>query len=298
MERRKDNVNRNIFIEKNTIMEKILKVWFITGASSGFGKSFAEYAIGQGYGVVVTARRLDKLESIKASAPDQVEAIKMDVNNTEEVTQAVKQAIGRFGKIDVLINNAGFGIVGAVEETPENELRAQMETNFFGAVSLTRVLLSIFRQQASGAIVNISSLGGQLSYPGFGAYSASKFALEGFSEALAAEVAPLGIKVLIVEPGQFRTDLAGSAMKYMPEIPAYKDTVGPTRNFAASMHGTQEGDPIKAAAAIDKALSAENTPLRLQLGEDAVNAIRQHSESLLKDLSAWEQVAVNTKIGG
>lgn len=277
-------------------MEKNTKVWFITGASSGFGKSFAGYAISKGYSVVVTARRLDKLESIKAAAPNQVEAIKMDVNNQEEVAKAVQQAIARFGKVDVLINNAGFGIVGAVEETPDHELRAQMETNFFGAANVTRALLPLFRQQASGAIVNISSLGGQLSYPGFGAYSASKFALEGLSEALAAEVAPLGIKVLIVEPGQFRTDLAGSAMKYMPEIADYKDTVGATRSFAQNMHGTQFGDPVKAAAAIDQALAATNTPLRLQLGEDAVNAIRQHSEQLLQDLKAWEQVAVNTRL--
>lgn len=279
-------------------MKEKSKVWFITGASSGFGKSFATYAIDKGYKVIVTARRLDQLERIKASAPERVEAIKMDVTHVEGVTQAVKQAIDRFGKIDVLINNAGFGIVGAVEETSDNELRAQMETNFFGAVNVTQALLPVFRQQASGAIVNISSLGGQLSVAGFGAYSASKFALEGLSEALAAEVAPLGIKVLIVEPGQFRTALAGSAMKYMPEIPAYKETVGKTRDFALTMNGTQEGDPIKAAAAIDQALSAENTPLRLQLGEDAVNAIRQHSESLLKDLSTWERVAMTTKIGG
>ncbi|SEV88128.1 NADP-dependent 3-hydroxy acid dehydrogenase YdfG [Chitinophaga sp. YR573] len=274
------------------------KVWFITGASAGFGKSFAEYAIQQGYQVVVTARRLDKLESIKALAPDQVEALRMDVNNNTEVSQAVTSAVSRFGRVDVLINNAGYGIVGAVEETPEDELRAQMETNFFGAVSVTRALLPLFRQQQSGAIVNISSLGGQLSVPGFGAYSASKFALEGISEALAAELAPLGIKVLIVEPGQFKTELAGAAMRYMPELAAYKDTVGPTRNFAQTMHGTQEGDPFKAAAAIDKALLAANTPLRLQLGEDAVNAIKQHSENLLKDLAAWEQVAVDTKLNG
>lgn len=272
------------------------KVWFITGASAGFGKSFAEYAIQQGYQVVVTARRLDKLESIKALAPDQVEALRMDVNNNTEVSQAVTSAVSRFRRVDVLINNAGYGIVGAVEETPEDELRAQMETNFFGAVSVTRALLPIFRQQQSGAIVNISSLGGQLSVPGFGAYSASKFALEGISEALAAELAPLGIKVLIVEPGQFKTELAGAAMRYMPELAAYKDTVGPTRNFAQTMHGTQEGDPFKAAAAIDKALLAANTPLRLQLGEDAVNAIKQHSENLLKDLAAWEQIAVDTKL--
>lgn len=172
-----------------------------------------------------------------------------------------------------------------------------METNFFGAVNVTQALLPIFRQQKSGAIVNISSLGGQLSFAGFGAYSASKFALEGLSEALAAEIAPLGIKVLIVEPGNFRTELAGSAMKYMPEMAAYKDTVGQTRNFAKGMNGTQEGDPFKAAAAIDKALTAEKTPLRLQLGEDSVNAIKQHSKNLLQELEEWEPVALNTKLG-
>lgn len=274
----------------------VKKVWFITGASGGFGKSFAEYAIQQGYQVVVTARRLDKLESIKMLAPDQVEAIRMDVNNNDEIAAAVKAVIARFGRVDVLINNAGYSIVGAVEETPEAELRALMDTNFFGAVSVTNALLPLFRQQQSGAIVNISSMGGQLSFPGFAAYSASKFALEGLSEALAGEMAPLGIKVMIVEPGQFKTELAGAAMKHMPEIAAYESTVGPTRNFAKTMHGTQEGDPAKAAAAIDKALSAPNTPLRLQLGEDAVVAIKQHSENLLKDLAEWEQLAADTKL--
>jgi len=272
------------------------KVWFITGASSGFGKAFAEYAITQGYKVIVTARRLDKLENIKALAPDQVEAIKMDVNNNAEISDAVKKAIDRFGRVDVLINNAGYGIVGAVEETPESELRALMDTNFFGAASVTQALLPIFRQQRSGAIVNISSLGGQLSFAGFSAYSASKCALEGFSEALADELAPLGIKVLIVEPGNFRTELAGAAMKHMPELDAYKETVGATRKFARGMNGTQEGDPAKAAAAIDKALAAEKTPLRLQLGEDSINAIKKHSENLLQDLAAWQSVAVDTKL--
>lgn len=271
------------------------KVWFITGASGGFGKSFAEYAIRQGYQVVVTARRLDKLEDIKALAPEQVEAIRMDVNNNEEIATAIQAVKARFGRVDVLINNAGYGIVGGVEETPETELRALMDTNFFGAVNVTRALLPLFREQQSGAIVNISSMGGQLSFPGFGAYSATKFALEGISEALAAEMAPFGVKVVIVEPGQFKTELAGAAMKHMPEIPGYESTVGTTRNFAKSMHGTQEGDPAKAAAAIDVALSAPNTPLRLQLGEDAVVAIKQHSENLLKDLAAWESVAASTK---
>jgi len=272
------------------------KVWFITGASSGFGKAFAEYAIGQGYNVVVTARRVDKLDAIRALAPAQVEAIPMDVTDNAAIAAATEQAIRRFNRIDVLINNAGYGIVGAVEETPEAELRAQMETNFFGAVAVTKALLPLFRQQRSGAIVNISSLGGQLSFAGFSAYSASKFALEGMSEALAGELAPFGIKVLIVEPGQFRTDLAGDSMKHMPEMDAYKDTVGKTREFAKNMGGTQEGDPLKAAAAIDKTLQAPTTPLRLQLGKDAIDAIRQHSETLLNDMAAWEQAGVATRI--
>jgi NAD(P)-dependent dehydrogenase (short-subunit alcohol dehydrogenase family) len=270
------------------------KVWFITGASSGFGKAYTEYAVQQGYNVVITARRLDKLKELRSIAPDQVEAIKMDVNNNEEIISAVKQAIDRFGHIDVLINNAGYGIVGAVEETPEDELRAQMETNFFGAVAVTKAVLPVMREQKTGAIVNISSLGGQLSFAGFGAYSASKFALEGISEALAAEVAPFGIKVLIVEPGAFRTELASSAMKHMPAMDAYKDSVGKTREFAKGMDGTQDGDPFKAAAAIDKALNSDNMPLRLQLGKDAVDAIKQHSEVLLKQLSDWEDVASDT----
>jgi len=276
--------------------QKEKQVWFITGASSGFGKAFAEYAISQGYQVVVTARRTDKLAAIKALAPNQVEALRMDVTSQQEITAAVEQAIRRFNRVDVLINNAGYGIVGAVEETPQEELRAEMETNFFGAVAVTKALIPQLRKQQSGAIVNISSLGGQLSYPGFGAYSASKFALEGISEALAGELGPLGIKVLIVEPGQFRTDLAGAAMKHMPETDVYKDTAGKIREFARTMGGTQEGDPLKAAAAIDKALKAEKTPLRLQLGKDAVDAIRQHSETLLDDLRRWEALAVDTRL--
>jgi NAD(P)-dependent dehydrogenase (short-subunit alcohol dehydrogenase family) len=218
----------------------------------------------------------------------------MDVNKPEEITRTMQRAVERFGRVDVLINNAGYGIVGAAEETPEQELRAQMETNFFGAVAVIKALLPTLRDQRSGAIVNISSLGGQLSFAGFSAYSASKFALEGYSEALAGELQPFGIKVLIVEPGNFRTELAGPAMKHMPAMEAYKDTVGKTREFAKGMDGNQDGDPDKAAAAIHKALDAAITPLRLQLGKDAVDAIRQHSNTLLSDLAAWEAVALDT----
>ncbi len=272
------------------------KVWFITGASAGFGKAFAEYAISQQYNVVVTARRLEKLAELEAMAPDQVLAQKMDVTDNSQIEEAVDKTMKRFGRIDVLINNAGYGTVGAVEETPEDELRAQMETNFFGAIAVTKAVLPHMRDQQSGAIVNMSSMGGQMSFGGFGPYSASKFALEGASEALTQEVAPFGIKVMIVEPGAFRTDFAGSALKHMPEMEAYKDIVGGTREFAQGMDQTQEGDPAKAAIAIDKALLADNTPLRLQLGEDAINAVRDHSEHLLAELESWQVVGSDTKV--
>lgn len=269
--------------------------WFITGASSGFGKALAQYAVGKGYNVVVTARRREKLEALAATAPKQMLPIAMDVNQRHQIKTAVQQAINHFGHIDVLINNAGYGIVGALEETPEAELRQQMETNFFGAIAVTQEVLPHLRKQGNGAIVNMSSMGGNMSFGGFSAYSASKFALEGASEALAQEVAPFGIKMLIVEPGAFRTEFAGSALKHMPKIGDYDNIVGGTRDFAKGMHGTQEGDPMKAAHAIDQALQADHTPLRLQLGEDSVEAIKGHAEQLLTDLEAWREVAVATR---
>ena len=272
------------------------KVWFITGASAGFGKAFAEYAISQNYHVVVTARRLEKLKSIEEQSPEHVLALKMDVNDHAQIEEAIDKAMKRFGRIDVLINNAGYGIVGAIEETPDSELRAQMETNFFGAINVTKAILPHMREQETGAIVNMSSMGGQMSFGGFGAYSASKFALEGASEALAQELAPFNIKVMIVEPGAFRTDFAGGALKHMPILEAYKNITGDIRAFASGMDNTQEGDPAKAAIAIDKALRAENTPLRLQLGEDSIEAVKGHSEQLLKDLEAWKSLGLDTKI--
>jgi NAD(P)-dependent dehydrogenase (short-subunit alcohol dehydrogenase family) len=270
------------------------KVWFITGAASGFGRAFAEHALGRGHRVVATARNSERLMDMTAKAPDRVIALTLDVARPGDAEKAIAAALSHFGRIDVLINNAGYGVVGALEETPDAELRAQMETNFFGAMAVTRAALPTFRAQRCGAIVNISSLGGQLSFAGFSAYSASKFALEGASEALAQEMAPFNVKVLIVEPGQFRTDLAGGSMRHMPEMDAYQDTVGPTRVFARDMHHTQPGDPAKAAAAIETALDADITPLRLQLGGDAVDMIRRHSETLLADMAKWEKVSRGT----
>ena len=271
-------------------------VWFITGTSSGFGRAFAEYAVSQGYRVAATARNVKAVEALAQKHPEQVLAVAMDVNDRAGIDEAVRQTITRFGRVDVLINNAGFGIMGAVEETPEEELRAQMETNFFGAVAVTRALLPQFRAQGAGAIVNISSLGGQLANAGLGAYCASKFALEGISEALAQEMRPLGIKVLIVEPGAFRTDLMGGGLRYMPAMEAYDASAGRVRAAMSAMHGKQQGDPIKAARAVDRALADENTPLRLQLGADAVRMIRAHAQGLLADLERWEAVAVDTRI--
>ncbi|MEM0947897.1 MAG: oxidoreductase [Pseudomonadota bacterium] len=272
-----------------------MQTWFITGASAGFGRAFAAHALSQGHNVVVTARRQDKLDDIASTAPDRVLAVAMDVTEPEQIRAAIEAAVSRFGRIDVLINNAGYGIVGAVEETPEDELRAVMETNFFGAAAMTNAVLPVMRAQRAGAIVMMSSMGGQMSFAGFGPYSASKFALEGLTEALAQEVAPLGIKAMIVEPGAFRTDFAGGALRHMPKLDAYADTVGGTRDFASAMDGTQDGDPAKAAAAIETALKADPTPLRLALGADAADAIRTHSETLLDELARWDSTARNVQ---
>ncbi len=270
------------------------QVHFITGASSGLGRAFALHALDQGHRVVVAARRTEKLAEIEAHAPDRALAVTMDVTDPGQIKTAVEAAITRFGRIDVLINNAGYGIVGAVEETHEDALRDLMETNFFGAVAVTKAVLPTLRAQRSGAIVMVSSLGGQLSFAGFGPYSASKFAMEGLTEALAQEIAPFGLKALIVEPGQLRTDFAGpSGMRAMPRSDAYEGVVGPTRDFAAGMDGTQTGDPMKVAAAVSQALASDIAPLRLAVGADAVDAIRDHSQSLLAELSAWENTSRN-----
>jgi NAD(P)-dependent dehydrogenase (short-subunit alcohol dehydrogenase family) len=266
------------------------RVWLITGTSSGFGRSLAEEALRRGDRVVATARDPGSVADLVEKAPERVLAVRLDVVDEATIEPAVAAALARFGRIDVLVNNAGYGSVGAVEETPMAELRAQMEVNFFGAVAVTRAVLPAMRAQRSGAIVQISSMGGQLSFAGFGAYSASKFALEGLSEALAAELGPLGVQVLIVEPGAFRTRFGGAALRAMPAIDDYAGTVGATRSFAAGMDGTQEGDPDKAAAAICDAIGKSDAPMRLALGKDAVDALRAKYAREREELEAWAHV--------
>jgi NAD(P)-dependent dehydrogenase (short-subunit alcohol dehydrogenase family) len=266
-------------------------VWFITGTSSGFGRSLAEAALERGHRVVATARRPETLDPLVALAPDRAHAVRLDVTRPGDGEAAVAAAIQRFGRIDVLVNNAGFGTVGAVEEIDLAELRGVMETMFFGAVALTQAVLPHLRAQGAGAVVQMSSMGGQVAPPGFGAYCAAKFALEAISEALAAEVAPFGIRVLIVEPGAFRTEFGGAGMQRSAAIDAYADTVGPTRAAVDAMDGSQPGDPRRAAAAILDAVEAPTAPLRLALGDDAVDAIRAKHERLRADLDAWEPVS-------
>lgn len=267
-----------------------MTVWFITGASAGFGKAFAEYALSQGYNVVATARTPSKCAALVEAHPDKVLAVELDVTKKETIDAAIKAALDRFGRIDVLLNNAGYGIIGAVEETPEDEMRAQLETNFFGAFLVVQAILPVMRAQKSGAIANISSMLGSMSGPGFSAYSASKFALGGLTEALAQEVTPLGIKAFLVEPGAFKTDFAGAALKFMPKIDDYEPTVGGTREMCSNFDQKQPGDPAKAAEAIDLAIKSNDTPLRLVLGNDAIDAVKAHAENVLKNIADWEDI--------
>ena len=208
-------------------------VWFVTGSSSGFGLHIAQAAVERGDSVVATARRSEALDELVSSAPDRVHAVALDVRRSDQIGAAAAAAFERFGRIDVLVNNAGYGSVGAVEELDMDDLRDLMDTMFFGAVELTKAVLPHMRERGSGAIVQMSSQGGQVTYPGYGAYCAAKYALEGLSEALAAEVEPLGIRVLIVEPGAFRTGLLGTSMHQSREIPAYAETAGATWAAAA-----------------------------------------------------------------
>ncbi len=267
------------------------RVWLITGCSAGFGRELALAALAAGDQVMATARQPERLADLVASGAGRARAAPLDVTDDEQVSAAVARTVAEFGRIDVVVNNAGHGSVGAVEELGLGELRALMDVMFFGAVAVTKAALPHLRAQGSGTIVQLSSMGGQLSMPGFGAYCAAKFALEGLSEALAAEVAPFGIQVLIVEPGAFRTEFGGQRMHRSPMIDEYAVSTGPTRAAVDSMDGSQPGDPRKAARAILEVLDCPDPPLRLALGNDAVDNIAAHHELLRSDLTRWEKLS-------
>lgn len=271
------------------------RVWLITGASSGFGRAIAGAALAAGDTVVATARKPEALDDLVAAHPDRAVAVQLDVTDTARIADVVADTVLWYGRIDVVVNNAGMGLVGAVEETSDRELRDLMDLHFFGPAALVRAVLPHMRRNGSGAVVQMSSMGGRFTFPGVGAYSATKFALEGLSEALAAEVAPHGIKVLIVEPGSFRTGFAGGgALRQSAVLAAYEETVGPVRSNLPDSDGKQEGDPDKAAAAILTALASQDTPLRLPLGNDATDAVLASLDASRAEVRAWEKVSRST----
>ncbi|MEU5519407.1 oxidoreductase [Streptomyces sp. NPDC052079] len=265
------------------------KVWLITGAGSGFGRAIAEAALADGDVVVGALRRPEALDDLVAAHPDQVEALRLDVADVEEDEAVVRDVVARHGRIDVLVNNAGRTHVGAFEETADEELRELFDVHVFGPAALVRAALPGMRERRSGAIVQMSSMGGQMSFAGFGAYSGTKFALEGMSEALADEVREFGIRVLIVEPGSFRTSLFDTRRAGVSPDSGVYANVGETRAAVAAGDGTQPGDPAKAAALILAALEAEDAPLRLPLGDDGVGAVLGHLDQVREDVLAWEK---------
>jgi NAD(P)-dependent dehydrogenase (short-subunit alcohol dehydrogenase family) len=268
-------------------------VWLITGASSGFGRTLTEAALERGDSVAAAARNLAALGVL--AEHDRVEPVRLDVTDAAQRESAIRQTLGRFGRVDVLVNNAGRTQVGAVEETTDAELRSLFDLHFFAPAALTRAVLPIMRRQGGGAIVQMSSVGGQTTAPGFGAYCATKFALEGLTETLRDEVAGFGIRTLIVEPGAFRTGLFRPDAAYeSAEMPEYADTVGPTREYVRTNDGLQPGDPAKAAATIIAALDAEETPLRLVLGTDAIGNIERRWQLLRDELDRWRRVGEAT----
>jgi len=266
------------------------KVWFITGCSTGFGRELAKHVLELGYRAAVTSRNTDDVKDIVAQYPGTAIAIKLDVTKQTEVKAAVKQAMDSFKQIDVLVNNAGIGYFGAIEESEEAEVRRMFEINFFGLASVTKEVLPIMRKQRSGNIVNISSIGGLVAFPAVGFYNATKFAVTGYSEALAKETAHLGIKVTIVAPSGFRTDWAGRSANNSPVvIDDYAPTAGANKNNIRGYSGNQPGDPVRAAKAIVKAVESVNPPLRLLLGAAALKGARNKLAELKQDIDTWEE---------
>jgi len=271
------------------------KVWFITGASRGFGLLIARDALARGDSVVAAARNPQAIVDALGVHP-RLLPVQLDVTREAAAAVAAQAAIERFGRIDVLVNNAGYGILGAVEETSADEVRRNYETNVFGLLNVSRAVLPVMRRQRSGHVINISSLGGYQAYHGWGVYGSTKFAVEGLSEAMAQELAPLGVHVTVVEPGFFRTDFldATSLVETAARIEDYKDTVGAMRTFAAGANHAQPGDPAKLSQALLKLADAAQPPLRLQLGSDAVARAFAKHQQVEQELAQWKELALST----
>ena len=274
-----------------------MSTWLITGCSTGLGRALAEAVIAAGHNAVVTARDVGKVADFAVDNADRVLPLSLDVTDTAQVTDTVGKAQEKFGGIDVLVNNAGYGYRAAVEEGDDSDIRTLFETQFFGAVAMIKATLPGMRARRSGAIVNISTIGVQIMPAGSGYYAASKAALEAMSGALHSELKPLGISVTVVEPGAFRTDFAGRSLTQSSTVIAdYADTAGKRRKEHDTMHGTQPGDPAKAAKAIIAAVESDEPPAFLLLGNDALSVYRRLTTARLDTIETWEHLTTSTDI--
>jgi len=268
------------------------KTWLVTGTSRGFGRELATAILGSGDNLVATARRPEQLTDLVDTYGDRVRAVALDVTDAEAARTAVATAVDELGGLDVVVNNAGYANSVPIEEMDDEDFRQQIEANFFGVVNVTRAALPILREQRSGCFVQFSSVGGRVGgTPGLSAYQAAKFAVEGFSEVLAAEVKPFGVKVLIVEPGAFRTDWQGSSMRRSSVGPDYEATVGAMNRYRRDTDGTQPGDPARAARIILDVVAAEDAPLRLLLGAGAVDMTEKSSRERAAEAHRWADVS-------
>jgi NAD(P)-dependent dehydrogenase (short-subunit alcohol dehydrogenase family) len=276
-----------------------MKTWFITGVSSGFGRALAETLVSRGERVVGTLRNEDQRTQFAALSPGKSLGYLLDVRDHDAVRRVVAQIEEEVGAIDVLVNNAGYGYEGSVEEATPGAIRAQFDVNLFGAVSVLQAVLPFMRSRRTGHILNVTSMGGLMTFPGVGVYNASKFALEGINEALASEVRQFGIKVTAIEPGAFRTDWAGRSMtRASRTISDYASLLEPISASRAARSGKQPGDPARAALAIIKVVESEHPPVHLLLGTDAVKFVREKIATLTKEIDDWESLSASTDFPG
>ncbi|GGQ01354.1 oxidoreductase [Streptomyces mutabilis] len=275
-----------------------MSVWFVTGASRGFGREIVREVLARGHQVVATARRPESVAEAFPDAGDALALAPLDVVDEDQAQASVEVALERFGKVDVLVNNAGRGLLGAVEEASDAEVRAVFDTNVFGLLAVTRAVLPVMRRQGAGRVFNFSSVGGIAVDQGWGIYGGTKYAVEGISEAMRQELAPLGVQVTIVEPGVFRTDfLDGSSLHTVAaEIEQYRETAGRTREFAETTNHRQEGDPVKLARVIADVAEADHQPVRLQLGADCVARVVGRLDDIRAELEQWRPVAESTAL--
>ncbi|NUA27869.1 oxidoreductase [Cupriavidus basilensis] len=274
-----------------------MKTWFITGVSTGFGRALAEAAIAQGDKVAGTLRQEAQCAAFSAMSPGQSFGYVLDVRSGPDIPRVVAQIEREVGPIDVLVNNAGYGYEGSIEEATPTDIRAQFDVNVFGAIGVIQAVLPFMRERRSGHILNVTSMGGLMTFPGVGIYNASKFALEGINEALSKEVRPFGIKVTAIEPGAFRTDWAGrSLQRTVRTIEDYAATLEPLSAARAARSGKQPGDPRKAAQAILKVVASDQPPVHLLLGTDALGFVREKLKTLQEEINQWEALTVSTDL--